>query len=669
MSSKLANSSESLTKFSANQNEIILKFLSEGVCQIDTKGLINYANPSAQKMLGWENSEIIGEFYSEVFYAEDRETFYENKDFCPIDFALNEGEISHVNTDRFFKADKKSKFAVEYICVPIVEEEKIMGVVVSFQDVTERRDIEISIEENRKAALEAAQTKAAFLANMSHEIRTPLSGIIGTADLLLNSDLNSEQKKYVEMLKKSTDLLSHIVNDILDFSKMEAGKLDREHIEFNVYQEMFETLEFFKTLAQKKGLLIEFNFDESIPPKLRGDINSIRQILNNFISNSLKFTKEGKVKLDVANLEKNEKSIRLKFAVTDTGIGINEKAQEELFKPFTQADSTTTRKFGGTGLGLAISKQLVESMPNGEIGFESEVGKGTTFWFECVFEVPELKEEKSSQQTASSQNNTKITFLNENNQKLNVLIAEDNPINREIILEMLKQIGFSAKIAENGLQAVDFSKKELFDLILMDCHMPEMNGFEATTLIRERENADNKITIIAFTAGITSLEKEKCLRVGMDDYLSKPFTKNDLITVLKKHFKVDNSLINLDLQEDLIQHSLSSLIEPKILKSLLEVEKNKHEGFIFELLEVYIDHTEEKIAEINEAIKEKNLNIVKETAHNMKGSSANIGLSKLFELFESLERNSEKNDWTKIQNIFSEINIEFKETKKTISEK
>lgn len=449
---------------------------------------------------------------------------------------------------------------------------------------------------------------------------------------------------------------------------MEAGKFEREKIEFNIYQETFETVEFFRTLAEEKDLILEFSFDEAIPEYLYGDINGIRQVLNNFISNALKFTKEGKVKLEVSTLEQAEKSVRLKLGVSDTGIGIDKKVQDELFQPFTQADTTTTRKFGGTGLGLAISKQLVESMPNGEIGFESDFGKGTTFWFECDFEISELKREKPNQKEISVQNNQiNKTFTNKNNQELNILIAEDNPINRELTLEMLKQVGLSAKAVTNGQEAISFSEKETFDLILMDCHMPEMNGFEATPLIREKETADNRAKIIAFTAGITTREKEKFLKAGMDDYLSKPFTKQDLINVLEKHFKTDNFPINLDLREDLFQHSLSSLIEPKILENLLEVEKDKHKGFILELLNIYVNHTEEKIAELRSAINEKNLTAIQETAHNMKGSSANIGLSKLFELFESLETNSINEDWIKIQSIFKDINLEFTETKEKIS--
>lgn len=194
MSSKSGNIFESPIQLSKDQNEIILNSLSEGVCQIDIEGQITYANLSAQRMLDCEVFDLIGKFYREVFFAEDKNEFNSEVDFCPIDFALKEGEISHVSTDSFFKCDKKTKFLVEYICVPIFQEEEITGVVVSFQDVTERRDIEVSIEKNRNAALEAASTKAAFLANMSHEIRTPLSGIVGTADLLLDTNLDSQQK-------------------------------------------------------------------------------------------------------------------------------------------------------------------------------------------------------------------------------------------------------------------------------------------------------------------------------------------------------------------------------------------------------------------------------------------------------------------------------------------
>ena len=227
-----------------NQNEIILQSLSEGVCQIDETGKITYANASAKRLLGRKKSEIIGKFYSEIFFGVDEETFSKESPFCPILFVLTAGETSHVNDETFLKSDNTELY-IEYICVPLIQKEKITGAVISFQDTKERREAERALSQARDLALETAKTKAAFLANMSHEIRTPLNGILGTTNLLLDSNLSEEQLNYVEMLKTSTNLLHHIVNDILDFSKLEAGKLQLEMIDFDISKRRRKSLDFF----------------------------------------------------------------------------------------------------------------------------------------------------------------------------------------------------------------------------------------------------------------------------------------------------------------------------------------------------------------------------------------------------------------------------------------
>ncbi len=656
--------------FDKNQNEIILESLSEGVCRVDLEGRIVYANPSAERMLGFNGSEMIGQHYAEVFFARNRETFLEETDFCPIGFVLREGEISHVNTEKFFQRDGETAFSVEYICVPLKENGEITGAVVSFQDVTERRDVEQTITDARDAALEAARAKAAFLANMSHEIRTPLSGIIGTADLLLDSNLTEEQRRYTEILKQSTDLLANIVNDILDFSKIEAGKFEREKTEFDVRQTAHETLEFFSTLTRRKDLRLQLEVNRSIPEILFGDANSVRQILNNFLSNAVKFTDSGKIILKIALVERGEKNVRLKFSVADTGIGIDEQARRKLFQPFTQADSSTTRKFGGTGLGLAISKQLAEMMPAGRIGVESEPGRGSVFWFEGGFEIAEAGKDSSrskAEVSKTTNSNGNKVFIGDR-ADLKILIVEDSLTNREITAEMLKQIGFDSDTAENGREALEICRKKKFDLILMDCQMPEMDGFEATRLIREAESLTGNPKIIAFTASVTAKEKDRCLEAGMNDYLSKPFTKHSLEEMLEKHFEIHNLPLNLDLQENLIHHSLSKIIEPKMLESLLEIEENNQPGFVFEILDVFLDHAEVKFLETETALAVRDRKKIRETSHNLKGSSANVGLTDLSKLFEELEKRARETDWAEVESLFEEARKIFFETKKIILE-
>ncbi len=639
-------------------NELILHSIAEGICVVETSGKITYLNSSAAKMFGSEISDLVGRNYEEILFRRDDET--ENLT-CPIRFALSEGEISHVNTETFFRRTGAS-FLVEYICVPLVENEQIVGAVITFQDITERREIETAIAQARDSALETANTKAAFLANMSHEIRTPLNGIIGTANLLLDSDLNQEQHHYASMLKTSADSLLEIVNDILDFSKIEAGKRELEAIDFDLRQVVENAVNFFAILARKKDLQISFEIAENVPTKLHGDSNQLRQILNNLISNAAKFTETGEIAVQISNQEENQTQVLLHFAVSDTGIGIDEAAQKKLFQPFMQADVSTTRKFGGTGLGLAICKQIVGLM-QGEIGVESEPNKGSRFWFTATFQVQSSKFKVQSPNFSDLHEDRKPKT---ENQLLNILIAEDNPINREITQKMLEYIGFESEIAENGLEAVKAATEKNYDLILMDCQMPEMDGCSAAIRIRQHEHRPK---IIALTANAAKGERERCLDAGMDDYLCKPITKENLAETIEKHFPEKKIKKSLDLKRELVQHRLTNIIDAKTLKNFLEIESNGEENFAVEMLEIFCNHTEKRILELTKDVQNRDAKAIRQKAHNLIGSSASIGISSLSNLFENLESAVEANDWNQITNHLAAISQKFENIKREIYQK
>lgn len=632
-------------------NDLILQSLSEGVCVIDAARKIAFANRSAAKLLGCQNEDLLEKNYDIIFFQRDKSLSEEELAICPIQFALTEGAASHINTETFFRADG-SAFLVEYVCSPIFENAEIVGTVVTFQDITERRDIEAVVAAARESALENARTKAAFLANMSHEIRTPLSGIVGTANLLLDTELTVEQRKYLLMLQKSVGLLMETVNDILDFSKIEAGKLALETIDFDLQELLKETVNLYKFSASKKNLKLSLTIENDVLEDFRGDANRLRQVLNNLLSNAIKFTETGEIRLKVSKLQEAESPTILLFEVFDTGIGIKEEQKARLFQPFTQADISTTRRFGGTGLGLAICKEIVEMM-KGEIGVESEIGKGSRFWFtvrliqNSKFEIQNQDDENGESQKAKTKD-----------QKLKILIVEDDEVNREVTRKLLEHIGYEAETSENGAEAARISVEKDFDLILMDCQMPEMDGFTATESIRRSEKSERP-KIIALTANSAETEREKCLQAGMDDYLCKPVTKKDLIEVLNKHFSVEKISPNLDLEANFVHHSLTEIIAPEVLKSFLAIESRGEKNFIFEIFQIYFENAEQQFLDLKSDFENRDAKSIKRRAHSLKGSSANVGLENLTILFEDLENQANSENWERIEHLISEITEKF----------
>jgi PAS domain S-box-containing protein len=394
------------------------------------------------------------------------------------------------------------------------------------------------LEKALAAAREATRMKSRFLANMSHEIRTPMNGVLGMTDFLLGTDLNAEQQEYAESIKRSADSLLALINDILDLSRIEAGKLRLDRRDFSLRASIAETTSTFAVQARDKGLEFMSNISPDLPEFAAGDPERLRQVLTNLLANAIKFTERGSVGVRVECLGQKSDAIQLRFTVQDTGIGISLDEQGRLFDTFTQADESNTRKYGGTGLGLAISKQLVELL-GGEIGLESEPGKGSKFWFTANFGVGTKPREprvglkpaptKSAPRTVAAGSQTGTAQPTESplaapdmQCSMRILLAEDNEINQRITLRLLQKLGLPADAVTNGREAVEALEKRKYDLVLMDCQMPDMDGFEATAVIRSREAGSRHQTICALTANAMDGDRERCLAAGMDDYISKP---------------------------------------------------------------------------------------------------------------------------------------------------
>ena len=391
-----------------------------------------------------------------------------------------------------------------------------------------------------KSAVEEAKIKSEFLANMSHEIRTPLNGIIGSAEMLAE-DANTEvQKKYTKILNQSATSLMAIINDILDFSKIEAGKLNIEITDISLNEIIQGQVELLRKIAEDKDLSLSFSVDHTLPEVLKGDAGRIGQILLNLTGNAIKFTKSGSVKVSATLISSSESMMKVKICVTDTGIGIAPEAQDRLFKAFSQADNSTARKFGGTGLGLSISKKLVELM-GGEIGINSQLKVGSEFWFTLNLPRSEANSIEKSiyipivlQPIVGRNDEMKPAHRS----IFRVLVAEDNSTNQILAQANLKKLGCSVHMVSNGQEAVEAFKTMKFDLILMDCHMPEMDGITATKVIREIESTTKyKIPIIALTASARQEDRTACSVAGMDDFLAKPLRRQQLHEKLLLHLK------------------------------------------------------------------------------------------------------------------------------------
>lgn len=620
----------------------ILETSTQGFLQSDNKGVIVKVNHMMAKILDRKVEDILGHLFHE-FIDNDDSTISdhgfanrEQEKKCSYEIALRKGDGSLVTC--------------LLDTVPLYNAQNIKnGSIAMVSDISWLKDTEEHLREARDNAEKANKAKSDFLANMSHDIRTPMNGIIGMANLALDTELSPEQERYLENIKISSAGLLGLLNDILDFSKIEAGQLLVEKYDFNVRSMLDNMYSMMEVTAREKGLELIFeNYAPDLPTFVKGDELRLRQILANLIGNSIKFTEEGSVKISVVSEKKEGNQLELRFLVSDTGIGIPEDKQESIFSSFSQADLFTARNFGGTGLGLAICQQLVGLM-GGQIWLESDVGEGTRFLFTVVMEQ------------GDEENILHYDISVPKVRKLDIILVDDVSINREIARSILEKDGHFVVMAENGLESLEMLVGHNFDLVLMDVQMPIMNGLTASTIIRASENNSDlsqfnlpqslsekliekctgkHIPIVALTAHAMVGDRDKCLAAGMNYYLTKPFDPSQIRKIISE-IEIDFSLAEyISTAKELSRCSIPDKDLCEKVRSHLKSVYSYEDAEVEQLLICCRDSISDVFVQAFVAAVGGNLQELSNVMHRLKGILLNVGLANIAEKARELESKS-----------------------------
>jgi PAS domain S-box-containing protein len=588
----------------------LLDSTKEGFFMLDKEFNVLLMNEAGKYMMQLITGKTIdiGENVFEIVFPEERELVRENMQ------KVLEGDSVELEQGYMTREGQKW-FLINYLPIRNRDGEgKPSGICVVCRDITDLVRYREQLIEAKKKAERAEKLQEQFLANMSHEIRTPLNGITGMTNLLLNTQLTEVQHEYVNIIKYSSDNLSVLINDILDFSKIKAGKLSIENIEFTLWEVAQKAVASLQTKAKEKDLGVLIFFHPNMPQRIKGDPHRLNQVLNNLLSNAIKFTQQGYVRLEIAVSRETDDICWLQFNVKDSGIGIPEDKLAVIFESFSQASEDITRKYGGTGLGLTITKQLIE-LQHGTIDITSEPGAGTTI----SFEIPYQKIKGLSKQETSEEE--EITNRNATLANKRILIVEDNEVNQKVVAYNLEPAGVITTIANNGREAVDMLESgQHFDLVIMDLQMPVMNGFQATAYIRQKLNS--RIPIIAMTASALRNEQVKCFELGMNEYVTKPFSPTELLRLLEKHLNGGNG-----------ESGTPEVPQEKQPYNLDNISIKKKKDVIAHVLNIFLRDTPSMLQDIKNCILHEHWDETYQKAHKLKSS---VGLLQMHDMLQTV---------------------------------
>lgn len=659
----------------------------DAIVMTDVAGNISYWNPAAERIFGYDREEMLGKpvqtyIASPAFYEAFAHVFME---WRVTGQGRPEGRIIELEAKR--KDDSMIAIELSLSSVMLGNALHAIGI---FRNVSERKKAEAELRESEKrlriakdAAEAANRAKSQFLANMSHEIRTPMNGVLGMLELLRGTELTPKQSRFAETIQRSGEALLDLINDILDFSKIEAGKMELKSVDFSLRKMVAEVVEMLFERAQRKGLNLTARTADVVPDLLIGDPMRLQQILMNLTANAVKFTDQGHVSITVSCAEQEANSASLLFEVEDTGIGVPAEVQSAIFHSFSQADASPTRRYGGSGLGLAIARQLSEMM-GGQIGVRSAPGKGSVFWF--TVKLMKQRDAESNMSTFVSQVD-EADATEHNMVPLRVLLVEDNRVNQEVAKAMLETMGCNVDIAGDGRDAVGAATRTSYDIVLMDCQMPKMDGYEATRLIREREASkaaageeSRRLPIVALTAHAMKGDRERCIEAGMDDYLSKPYRISRLCEVLGEHVPLkrvckkgfaqsadDNRGVPpglpLAASDDADGDAFSLSIDYSVLDKLRGLQIEGAPDVVASIINIYLANSPVLLNEVKRAAEAGDSETLRRASHTLKSSSANVGALQLSESCRELEgivrANALAKDAEKIVKLVAAIENEF----------